>query len=63
MYLGERDPEREVMMNEHKMACTLRQVNDMERIFGQRFDDEKMISIIRSSKAVAVPETSPFHDL
>jgi len=53
MYLGERDPEREVMMNEHKMACTLRQVNDMERIFGQRFDDEKMISIIRSSKAVA----------
>jgi benzoyl-CoA reductase/2-hydroxyglutaryl-CoA dehydratase subunit BcrC/BadD/HgdB len=49
MYLGPRDEEREVAMNEHKAFCTLKNINDMERIFGQKFDDEKMVELIRSS--------------
>ncbi len=36
-------------MNEHRAYCTLRQLNDIERIFGQKFDDEKFIELIRSS--------------
>jgi benzoyl-CoA reductase/2-hydroxyglutaryl-CoA dehydratase subunit BcrC/BadD/HgdB len=52
MYLGDRDPDRELEMYEHKTYCTIKQVNDMERIFGQQFSDEEMIKIIRSSSVV-----------
>jgi benzoyl-CoA reductase subunit B len=44
MYLGERDPEREVEMIEERLYCTLKIVDDIERIFGIEFDDEKFIS-------------------
>ncbi len=49
MYLGPRDPGREEAMNEHRAYCTLRQINDMERVFGQKFDDEQFFELIRSS--------------
>ena len=52
MYLGERDPDRELVMYDHKTYCTLKQVNDMERIFNQEFDDEKLINMMRSSSEV-----------
>jgi benzoyl-CoA reductase/2-hydroxyglutaryl-CoA dehydratase subunit BcrC/BadD/HgdB len=52
MYLGDRDEDRELQMHEHKTYCTLKQVNDMERIFGQHFNDEEMIRIIRSRSVV-----------
>jgi benzoyl-CoA reductase subunit B len=48
MYLGPRDEDREEAMNEHKAYCTLRQINDIERVFGQKFDDEKMVEMIHS---------------
>ena len=41
-YLGPWDPEREVEMINHKTYNTLRVINDVERIFGQKFDDDLM---------------------
>ena len=46
MYLGERDEAREAPMLEHRTYCTLREINDLERIFGQKFDDEKLHKLI-----------------
>lgn len=45
MYLGERDEKREEAMLEHRNYCSLKMINDMERVFGQKFDDEKMIEL------------------
>ena len=53
MYLGDYDPEREVAMLNHKSYCNLKSVNDVERIFGQQFSDETMISMINSSTKVS----------
>lgn len=52
IYLGEHDPEREEAMLEHRRWCLLKIINDLERIFGQKFDDEKMIEIIKAGKKV-----------
>jgi benzoyl-CoA reductase subunit B len=49
IYFGERDPEREVAMNEHRVWCTYKNINDIERIFGQPFDDEKMVELWKSN--------------
>jgi benzoyl-CoA reductase subunit B len=46
MYLGPRDPEREKAMIEHKVYCTLHVINEIERVFGREFDDEKLIAAI-----------------
>jgi len=51
MYTGEYDEQRELAMLEHKAYCNLRVVNDMERIFGQQCDDEKLIKILKSGTA------------
>ena len=51
MYTEEYDEEREKAMLEHKAYCNLRVVNDVERIFGQQCDDEKMIQILRNTSA------------
>jgi len=51
MYTGEYDEEREKPMFEHKAYCELRVVNDIERIFGQQCDNEKMIKIWRNTFA------------
>jgi benzoyl-CoA reductase subunit B len=43
MYLGPYDPDREKALVEHKVQCTLGAINDIERIFGKEFDDEKLV--------------------
>jgi benzoyl-CoA reductase subunit B len=53
MYLGDYDPAREVEMIEHRLYNQLRIVNDIERIFGQQFDEEKMYEIRRASSKVS----------
>ncbi len=49
MYLGAYDEEREKPMMEHKAGCNLKIVNDIERIFGQKCDDEKLRQILRNA--------------
>lgn len=49
MYMGPRDEEREQAMLDHRAYCELRVVNDIERIFGQQCDDEKLIEILKST--------------
>lgn len=48
MYIGPRDEKREEAMVEHKTYNVLKQINDIERVFGQEFDDEKFIENIRN---------------
>jgi benzoyl-CoA reductase subunit B len=43
MYLGEWDPPRDKELLEHRIQCILRIINDIERVFGIRFDDEKFL--------------------
>jgi benzoyl-CoA reductase subunit B len=50
MYLGERDPEREEAMIEHRSYCMLKMINGLESVFGQKFDDERIVELIRASK-------------
>lgn len=47
LYTGPRDPEREKAMIEDKVQCTLTIIEDIERIFGQKFDDEKLIKSMK----------------
>lgn len=56
-YLGEYDPKREEPMLDHRTYCLLRVICDMERLLGQKFDDEKMIQLIR-----AVDETAQYQE-
>ena len=42
MYLGPWDPERNGPMMEHRIHCNLKIINDMERIFNQKCDDEML---------------------
>lgn len=48
MYIGPRDEKREEAMVEHKTYNVLKQINDIERIFGQEFDDEKFVANIKN---------------
>jgi len=50
LYTGPRDPEREKAMIEDKVQCTLTIIEDIERIFGQKFDDEKLIESMKLSR-------------
>jgi benzoyl-CoA reductase subunit B len=52
IYPGPTDPARDEPMNEHKVYGYLRVLNDMERIFGQKFDDEKMHEMIRATNVI-----------
>jgi len=52
IYFGDFDAIRNDPMLEHKVYCTLRNVNDVERIFGQKFDDERMVELLKSSTEV-----------
>jgi benzoyl-CoA reductase subunit B len=52
VYLGPRDAAREEAMIEHRAWCQLRQINDIERIFGQAFDDEKLYEMIKASNQI-----------
>ena len=51
IYFGGYDAEREKPMMEHKIYCNLRIINDVERIFGQRFEDEKVEELMNANKA------------
>ena len=48
-YLGPFDEERNKYMLEHKVYCNLRVLNDIERIFGQRCDDEELVNLMEKS--------------
>ena len=52
IYFGPFDEERNAPMLEHKVYCNLRIINDIERIFGQQCDDEKMISLMNDMKEI-----------
>ena len=47
MYIGPRDADREMAMVDHKVYCVLKQINDIERLFGRRFDDEKLVASMK----------------
>jgi len=49
MYMGEDDPVRDVPLNEHRVFCIYKQINDLERIFGQKFDDAKLSKMTQYS--------------
>jgi benzoyl-CoA reductase subunit B len=44
-YFGDRDEKREEALREHHVYCQYRVLNDMERIFGQKLDDEKLLEL------------------
>jgi benzoyl-CoA reductase subunit B len=46
MYLGERDPERDRALIDHKVFNTLKIISDIERIFDTKFDDGKFLSYL-----------------
>ncbi|MCL2121849.1 MAG: 2-hydroxyacyl-CoA dehydratase [Clostridiales bacterium] len=52
-YIGEYDEEREKAMLEHRNYCSLKMINEMERVFDQKFDDDKMIEMIRAESTIA----------
>ncbi len=51
-YPGPRDEDREQPMLDHKTYCDLRTINDIERIFGQHFDEEKFSEMIHNQSIV-----------
>jgi benzoyl-CoA reductase subunit B len=53
MYFGDDDPMRDEPILEHNVWCQYREINDIERIFGQRFDDEKLREMIKVSQAIS----------
>ncbi|MGD0779281.1 MAG: 2-hydroxyacyl-CoA dehydratase family protein [Dehalococcoidales bacterium] len=53
LYTGPRDPDREKAMLEDKVYCTLYMIEEIERIFGQKFDDERFIESVKVSGGIA----------
>ena len=51
IYPGVQNVVRDEPLREHKVYSVLRQINDLERIFGQPFDDERLSGIIKASNA------------
>ncbi len=49
-YLGDWDPDRDIALNDQKTFWYLKMFNDMERIFGQKFDDEKLVEMITTAQ-------------
>jgi benzoyl-CoA reductase subunit B len=52
LYTGPRDEQREEAMIEDKVYTTLKQIADIERIFAQKFDDEKLINSVKISRQI-----------
>ncbi len=52
LYTGPHDPERDATMIENKVGTTLDIIADIERIYGQIFDDEKFIESINLAHRV-----------
>jgi hypothetical protein len=53
LYTGPRDPDREKAMIEDKVYSTLYILEEIERIFGQKFDDERFVESVRVSGGIA----------
>ena len=49
VYHGPRDPEREEPMLDHGVYCQLRMMNDIERVFGLKLDEEKLIEYMSAA--------------
>ena len=45
MYIGEYDARREEAMLDHRNFNTLKQLNEMETVFGQKLDDERLFEL------------------
>jgi len=52
MYIGPRDEDRERDMVEHRVFCVLKQINEIETIFGQQFDEERVMQVIKSRQKI-----------
>ena len=52
-YLGDYDEDREKAMLEHRNYSTMKMINEIERIFNQKFDLEKLVEIIRAENAIS----------
>ena len=52
IYVGPFDEVRNKPMMEHRVYCDLRVLNDIERILGQKFDDEKYVKLMGADKQV-----------
>jgi benzoyl-CoA reductase subunit B len=52
MYIGERDEKREEAMLDHRNYNTLKLLNEMEVVFGQKLDDEMLYKLARAGSAV-----------
>ena len=52
IYFGPFDEERNEAMLEHKVYCNFRILNDIERIFGQKIDDETFETLIKGDQQV-----------
>ena len=50
IYIGPRDADREVAMMDHRIYGYLKQLNDIERVFDQKFDDERLKELVQSSE-------------
>ena len=48
IYQGPSNPERDKIMVDHKTYCHLKLLNDIECIFGQKFDDEQFIKLVKA---------------
>jgi benzoyl-CoA reductase subunit B len=52
LYTGPRDPDREKAMIEDKVYSTLYILEEIERIFGQKFDDERFVESVKVSGGI-----------
>jgi benzoyl-CoA reductase subunit B len=52
LYTGPRDPARDKALIEDKVYTTLYIIDEIERIFGQKFDDEKFIESVKVSGGI-----------
>ena len=46
MYFGPYDKDRDAPMMEHRVYCNFKMLNDLERIFGQKLDDEMLVKLM-----------------
>ena len=51
-YFGPFDEERNKPFIEHKVYCNLKVLNDIERIFGQKCDDEALLELIQKTDQI-----------
>ena len=57
MYIGERDEHREEAMLDHRRYNTLRMLNEMEVVFGQKLDDERLFEMAKAYGQVSQHRT------